>query len=174
MDLDDLVATMPHAVALGMTLTEADAARVAGTVAWAEERCTIGGLLHGGVLMAFADSLAAICAYLNLPEGASTTTTSSSTVFLRGVREGEVTATAEPLHAGRTTIVVQTALADASGRPVAQVTQSQAVLDEEEEEPAHSERAEQEQEPRRHEPEGDSRHDEFERVAEDIAEHPCA
>ena len=47
-----------------------DAARVAGSVAWAEERCTIGGLLHGGVLMAFADSLGAVCAFLNLPPGA--------------------------------------------------------------------------------------------------------
>jgi 1,4-dihydroxy-2-naphthoyl-CoA hydrolase len=127
-DLQRLVALMPFAASLGIELGEASAERVTGRMPWAPELCTAGGVLHGGVLMAFADSLAAICASLNLPEGASTTTTSSSTVFLRGVRDGEVTATAEPLHAGRTTIVVQTALADASGRPVAQVTQSQAVL----------------------------------------------
>jgi uncharacterized protein (TIGR00369 family) len=78
--------------------------------------------------MALADSVGAVCASLNIPEGGTTTTTSSSTVFLRGVREGEVAATARPLHAGRTVVVVRTDLADGAGRPVAQVTQTQAVL----------------------------------------------
>src|SRR5690242_18800411 len=128
MDLDDLVATMPHAVALGMTLTEADAARVAGTVAWAPERCTIGGLLHGGALMTFADSLGAICAFLNLPPGAGTSTIESKTNMFRGVRAGRVAATSTPLHVGRTTIVVQTDLRNADGKRVALVTQTQAVL----------------------------------------------
>jgi 1,4-dihydroxy-2-naphthoyl-CoA hydrolase len=126
-DLGRLLELMPFAGRLGIVLGAAAPAEVRGRLAWASELCTAGGVLHGGVLMAFADSLAGICAYLNLPAGASTTTTSSSPVFLRGVREGEVTATAAPLHAGRTTIVVQTALADAAGRPVAQVTQTQAV-----------------------------------------------
>ena len=128
MDLDELVATMPHAVALGVTLSEADAARVAGSVAWAEERCTIGGLLHGGVLMAFADSLGAVCAFLNLPAGARTVTIESKTNFLGAVREGTVTARARPLHVGKTTIVVETDVLDASGRRVARTTQTQAVL----------------------------------------------
>jgi 1,4-dihydroxy-2-naphthoyl-CoA hydrolase len=127
-DLGRLLELMPFAARLGIVLDAAAPAEVRGRLAWASELCTAGGVLHGGVLMAFADSLAAVCAYLNLPEGATTTTTSSSTVFLRGVRDGEVAARAAPLHAGRTRIVVQTALADAAGRPVAQVTQSQAVL----------------------------------------------
>jgi 1,4-dihydroxy-2-naphthoyl-CoA hydrolase len=79
-------------------------------------------------LMSLADSTAAVCAFLNLPPGAGTSTTSSSTVFLRGVREGTVTATARPLHVGRSTIAVVTELRDGDGRLVAQVTQSQAVL----------------------------------------------
>ena len=85
-------------------------------------------MLHGGALMALADSLGGICAFLNLPSGAQTTTVTSTTSFMRGVREGEVTAVARPLHAGRRVIVVQTDLHDDGGRRVAQVTQTQAVL----------------------------------------------
>jgi uncharacterized protein (TIGR00369 family) len=77
--------------------------------------------------MALADSLAGICAHLNLPPGARTATISSSTVFLRGVQAGVVTAVARPLHAGRAVIVVQTDLTDDGGQLVAQVTQTQAV-----------------------------------------------
>ena len=78
--------------------------------------------------MAFADSVGAVCAVLNLPPGTSTSTTGSSTVFLRGVRSGTVSATSHPLHAGRSTIAISTALRDDEGRLVAQVTQTQAVL----------------------------------------------
>jgi uncharacterized protein (TIGR00369 family) len=78
--------------------------------------------------MAFADSVGAVCAFLNLAPGASTSTTSSSTVFVRAVRDGTVTATARPLHAGRSTVAVTTQLTDSSGRLVAQTTQTQAVL----------------------------------------------
>jgi uncharacterized protein (TIGR00369 family) len=95
---------------------------------WAPELCTAGGVLHGGALMAFADTLGAICAFLNLPEGATTATVESKTNFFRPVREGQVKATARPLHVGRSFIVVQTAVVDASERPVAMVTQTQAVL----------------------------------------------
>lgn len=84
--------------------------------------------MHGGALIALADSLGAVCAYVNLHEGAQTTTVTSSTSFMRGVREGSVHGTARPLHAGRTVIVVQTDLRDDSARLVAQVTQTQAVL----------------------------------------------
>jgi 1,4-dihydroxy-2-naphthoyl-CoA hydrolase len=127
-DLDALLSAMPFARGLGMTLDAADADEVRGRVAWAPELCTTGGLLHGGVLMALADSLGGACAFLNLPPGAGTATTSSATAFLRGVREGEVVGVARPLHVGRTTIVVQTELRDDRGRRVAQVTQTQAVL----------------------------------------------
>jgi uncharacterized protein (TIGR00369 family) len=79
--------------------------------------------------MALADSLGAICAYLNLPEGATATSTiESKTNFFRGVRAGHVEATSRPLHVGRTTIVVQTDLLDADGKRAAQVTQTQAVI----------------------------------------------
>jgi uncharacterized protein (TIGR00369 family) len=81
--------TMPFAQTIGSELLEADAAAVRARVAWDESRCTAGGMLHGGALMSLADSAAAVCAFLNLPEGAAgTTTVESKTNFLRGVREG--------------------------------------------------------------------------------------
>jgi uncharacterized protein (TIGR00369 family) len=124
----DLVALMPFAQAIGMRIVRAGKDEVAAELDWAPERTTAGGALHGGALMAFADSAGAACAFLNLPAGAATSTTSSSTVFTRGVREGTVTATSRPLHVGRSTIAVVTELRDAAGRLVAQVTQTQAVL----------------------------------------------
>jgi 1,4-dihydroxy-2-naphthoyl-CoA hydrolase len=127
-DLEAAVAQMPFAAALGMVLDAARADEVRGRLAWAPERCTIAGTMHGGALMALADSLGGLCAFLNLPPGAATATISSSTVFTRAVREGEVTAITRPLHVGRSTIVIQTDLADQTGRRVAQVTQVQAVL----------------------------------------------
>jgi uncharacterized protein (TIGR00369 family) len=119
---------MPFAAGLGIVLDAATVGEVRGRLAWAPERCTSGGILHGGVLMALADSLGGICAFLNLPPGALTATTSSATVFTRAVRSGEVTAVTRPLHVGRTVIVVQTDMTDDAGRRVAQVTQTQAVL----------------------------------------------
>ncbi len=127
-DLGALVAAMPHAAALGVELESASADEVVGGFDWAEERCTAGGVIHGGALMALADSVGAVCAFLGLPPGTTTATTSSTTHFLRAVREGRVTATARPLHRGRAQVVVKTDLTDAQGRLVATVTQSQAVL----------------------------------------------
>ena len=127
-DLAALVASMPHAQALGITLESATADEVVGGFDWAAERCTAGGVIHGGALMALADSVGAVCAFVGLPAGATTATTSSTTHFLRAVREGRVTATARPLHRGRSQLVVKTDLVDGSGRLVATVTQSQAVL----------------------------------------------
>jgi uncharacterized protein (TIGR00369 family) len=127
-ELDGLVDMMPFAAGLGIVLDAAAPDEIRGRMPWAPERCTTGGILHGGVLMALADSLGGICAFLNLPSGAQTATTSSATVFTRAVRSGEVTAVTRPLHVGRSTIVVQTDLADDAGRRVAQVTQTQAVL----------------------------------------------
>src|SRR5215469_7131790 len=127
-NLVSLVAMMPFAAGLGLVLDAAAPDEVRGRLAWTPELCTTGGLLHGGALMALADSLGGICAFLNLPPGARTATTSSATVFTRALRDGEVTAVARPLHVGRTVIVVQTELSDQAGRRVAQVTQTQAVL----------------------------------------------
>ena len=127
-ELPPLAVAMPFADALGITIVEASADEVRGRLAWAPERCTAGGVLHGGALMAFADSLGAACAFLNLPEGATTGTIESKTNFFRAVREGEVEGVCRALHVGRTTIVVQTDMLDAAGRRVAQTTQTQAVI----------------------------------------------
>ncbi len=127
--MTELNDVMPFGALLGVELDEASANEVRGGLAWAPERCTAGGILHGGALMGLADSLGGLCAYLNLPEGASgTATIESKTNFFRAVREGRVTAVTRPLHVGRTLIVVQTDLHDDRGRHVAQVTQTQAVL----------------------------------------------
>ena len=128
MDTKNLAGLIPFAATLGINVTETTPQRVTATMDWAEERCTTGGILHGGALMAFADTIGAVCAVANLPPGAGTATIESKTNFFRAVREGVVTAISEPLHIGRTTIVVQTNLTDERGKPVAQVTQTQAVL----------------------------------------------
>jgi uncharacterized protein (TIGR00369 family) len=126
--LPALVAMMPFAEHLGIELEQATPEEVVGRVAWGPEKCTTAGLLHGGVMMATADTVGAVCAFLNLPEGATTSTIESKTNFFRGVREGAVRAVTRPLHVGRTTIVVQTDLVDDRGKRVAQVTQTQAVI----------------------------------------------
>src|SRR6476659_10985078 len=126
--LADMVAMMPFAVVLGIELRAAAAEEVVASMAWRDELCTTFGAMHGGAMMAMADSLGAVCAFLNLPAGASTSTIESKTNFFRGVREGRVHATSRPLHVGRTTIVIQTDLLDDRGKRVAQVTQTQAVI----------------------------------------------
>jgi uncharacterized protein (TIGR00369 family) len=125
----DLNEAMPFGALLGIEVDDASAEEVRGGLEWSAERCTAGGILHGGALMGLADSLGGLCAFLNLPDGATgTATVESKTNFFRGVREGRVTGVARALHVGRTFIVVQTDLRDDQGRHVAQVTQTQAVL----------------------------------------------
>jgi uncharacterized protein (TIGR00369 family) len=128
MELADMLATMPFAVTCGIVLDAATADEVRGHLPWSAERCTTAGMMHGGAVMTLADTTGAVCAFLNLPSGASTSTISSATNFFRAVRDGEVRATTRPLHAGRTTIVVQTELRDSNDKLVAMVTQTQAVL----------------------------------------------
>lgn len=90
--------------------------------------CTSNGILHGGVIMALADSTAAACAFANLPDGAfGTSTIEGKTNFLGAVTEGTVTAIARPLHVGGSTIVVETEVRHGD-RLVAKTTQTQAVL----------------------------------------------
>ena len=120
-------AQMPLGATLGIR-TFGDAEEVDGTLEFSPDLCTSGGALHGGVLMTLADTAGAVCAFLNLPAGARTVTIESKTNFLGAVREGTVTARARPLHVGKTTIVVETDVLDASGRRVARTTQTQAVL----------------------------------------------
>jgi 1,4-dihydroxy-2-naphthoyl-CoA hydrolase len=122
-------AAMPLGGTLGLELVAASAEEVLARLAWRAELCTAGGLLHGGALMALADTAGAYLAYLNLPDGAGgTATIESKTNFFRGVREGHVEARSRLLHRGRTTIVVETDLYDGAGKHVARVTQTQAVL----------------------------------------------
>jgi uncharacterized protein (TIGR00369 family) len=126
--MDDIFATMPLAAELGIKLVAARPDEVTLRLQWAERLCTTTGVMHGGALMALADTAGAVCAVLNLPPGAGTSTIESKTNFFRAVRDGHVDAVARPLHIGRSTIVVQTDLNDASGRRVAITTQTQAVL----------------------------------------------
>jgi len=119
--------TMPFMGLLGAEAVSASPEEVITRLAWAPSRCTAGGILHGGALMALADGTAGWCAFLNLPEGATTTTIESKTNFLRAVRNGVVEARARPLHAGRTVIVIDTELRDDGEKLVARVTQTQAV-----------------------------------------------
>ena len=128
MELPDLVATMPHATHLGIELTEATAERATATMPWREDVCTIGGVAHGGVLMAFADSIGAIVAFLNVPDGAGTSTIESKTNFFRPLAGGVAHATTTCIHAGRTTVVVQTEIRDDAGKLLSLTTQTQAVL----------------------------------------------
>jgi uncharacterized protein (TIGR00369 family) len=128
-ETDFLQETMPLAGTLGIRTIVSTPAEVRARLDWSEKLCTSGGVLHGGALMALADTTGGACAFLNLPEGASgTTTIESKTNFLRAVREGYAEAVSKPLHAGRTIIVVDTEVFDASGRLVSRTTQSQAVL----------------------------------------------
>jgi 1,4-dihydroxy-2-naphthoyl-CoA hydrolase len=126
--LAGLLAAVPFIGTLGIEVVSANPEEVVGRLAWREDLCTTGGALNGGVLMSLADNMGGTCAFLNLPEGAGTATISSSTNFLRGIREGYVTATSRPLRVGRSVIVVETELRDDDGRLAAHTTQAQAVI----------------------------------------------
>jgi 1,4-dihydroxy-2-naphthoyl-CoA hydrolase len=124
-----LHATVPYAAHLGIEIVAAAPSSVTGRLEWQESLCTAGGALNGGVIMALADNVGALCAFLNLPSGAAgTTTIESKTNFLRAVRSGHATTVARPLHVGRRIIVVESDVLDDEKRLVARVTQSQAVL----------------------------------------------
>jgi 1,4-dihydroxy-2-naphthoyl-CoA hydrolase len=123
----ELIALMPLAEGLGITVREATPERVVAELAWAPQLCTTAGIMHGGALMTLADTAGALVAFLGLPEGATTATITSTTHMFRPVTSGTVTAEALALHRGRTTVAVQTSLRDAESRLVAQTTQVQAV-----------------------------------------------
>jgi 1,4-dihydroxy-2-naphthoyl-CoA hydrolase len=128
-DTAQLHATVPLAATLGVRVAEATPTAVRLELEWREELCTAGGVLHGGALMSLADTAGAVCAFLNLPPGsAGTTTIESKTNLLAAVRAGTVTATAAPIHVGRSLLVVETELRDRDDRLVAKTIQTQAVL----------------------------------------------
>lgn len=126
---DALREAMPLCVTLDFRTVTNSPELVEIEVEWDEGLCTTAGVLHGGVLMALADSAGGACAFANLPEGAAgTSTIESKTNFLGAVREGSVRASARPLHVGSTTIVVETEVRTSGGKLVAKTTQTQAVL----------------------------------------------
>lgn len=119
---------MPLTALLGLEVESGSADGVVATGQWRPEYCTAGGLIHGGYLMAQADSVGAMCAFLNLPEGATTSTIESKTNFVRSVTSGTVTFSATPVHVGRSLIVVQTDATSDDGKLVSRTTQTQAVI----------------------------------------------
>jgi uncharacterized protein (TIGR00369 family) len=128
-DTTFLHAAMPLCATLGMRAVSLDPAAVVLEVDWSDTTTTAGGLMHGGTVMALADAAGGYCAFVNLPDGASgTATIESKTNMLRAVRNGAVRATSTVLHAGGSTIVVETEVRDGSDRLVAKTTQTQAVL----------------------------------------------
>ncbi|MGD8831238.1 MAG: PaaI family thioesterase [Pseudomonadales bacterium] len=126
----NLLDHMPFARLLGLEVTHAEKDGVTARFTVREDLCTTGRIMHGGAIMAVADTLGAIGAYLNLPDGArATTTIESKTNFLGAARLGaEVTAVTTPVHLGGRTSVWQTRLSTADGKAVALVSQTQLVL----------------------------------------------
>ncbi|HET7876729.1 MAG TPA: PaaI family thioesterase [Methylomirabilota bacterium] len=113
---------------LGVRFVEASRHRVVAELTIRDDLLTAGGRVHGGTLMALADSVGATGTVLNLPPGAGTTTIESKTNFFAGGREGKIRAEATPLHRGRTTQVWQTRVTDESGRLLSMTIQTQLVL----------------------------------------------
>lgn len=115
---------------MGMQLQSVAAERVEATMVVRPDLCTSGHTLHGGAMMAFADTLGAVGTFVNLPEGKRTVTIESSTKFIGGAKEGStLNGECVALHRGRTTMVWQTNLRNPDGKLCAVVTQTQIVLD---------------------------------------------
>lgn len=119
---------MPFSALLDLVLVSGSPEMVEATGMWKPEHCTAGGLIHGGYLMAQADSVGAMCAFLNLPDGATTSTIESHTSFFRPVASGTITFVASPLHIGRSMMVIQTDITRDDGKAVGRTTQTQAVI----------------------------------------------
>ena len=115
---------------MGLELTEVGPERVVATLAVRPDLCTTGGILHGGALMAFADTLGAVGTFVNLPAGKRTTTVESSTKFIGAARAGSVvTGECTALHRGRTTMVWQTRVTSDASKLCGVVTQTQLVIE---------------------------------------------
>ena len=120
---------LPFATLLGIELVSATTERIVARMRVREELCTQPAVLHGGAVMAFADTLGALATFVNLPEGAGTTTIESKTNFVAAAPVGsEVIGETTPLHRGRRTMVWQTRVSNPEGRLLALVTQTQLVL----------------------------------------------
>ncbi|HEY1299408.1 MAG TPA: PaaI family thioesterase [Stellaceae bacterium] len=120
---------LPFAALLGIEFVSAETDKIVARMRVREDLCTRPAVLHGGAVMAFADTLGAVGTILNLPEGAGTTTIESKTNFLASAPAGtEIIGEATPVHRGRRTMVWQTRISTAEGRLLALVTQTQLVL----------------------------------------------
>jgi uncharacterized protein (TIGR00369 family) len=115
---------------LGIRIVEASLDRIVAELDVRDEIMTGGSVVHGGTLMALADTVGAVATVVNLPPGAWTTTLESKTNFIAGGRRGTLRAEATPLHKGRRTQVWQTRVTDESGRLISLTTQTQMVIDE--------------------------------------------
>ncbi len=113
---------------LGIRFVEGSADRLVAELSYRAELTTVGGSLHGGTLMAFADTVGAAATVLNLPPGAGTTTLESKTNFFAAGRAGTIRAEATPLHRGKRTMVWQTRITDEGGRLLSLTIQTQMVL----------------------------------------------
>jgi 1,4-dihydroxy-2-naphthoyl-CoA hydrolase len=114
---------------LGIDFTDVTADKVVAQLMVRKDLCTIGDNLHGGAIMAFADTLGAVVAILNMPQGSRTTTIESKTNFLGGAALGaRITGESVPVHKGRTTVVCQTTIRSEAGKLLGLVTQTQLVI----------------------------------------------
>ena len=114
---------------MGIKFTDVTPDKVIAKLAVRKDLCTVGDSLHGGAIMAFADTLGAVVAILNMPQGARTTTIESKTNFIGGAAAGTtVTGESVAVHKGRTTVVCQTTIRSEAGKLVALVTQTQLVI----------------------------------------------
>lgn len=121
---------LPFADLLGVRFTSASRDKVTGELEVRDDLCTKPAVLHGGAIMAFADTLGAAATILNLPQEAWTTTIESKTNFLSSAPAGgKITGEATPVHRGRQTMVWQTRIVREDGRLVALVVQTQLVLE---------------------------------------------
>ncbi|MGC2521828.1 MAG: PaaI family thioesterase [Stellaceae bacterium] len=122
-------APLPFAALLGIEFVSATAERVVARMRVRDDLCTCPAVLHGGAVMAFADTLGAVGTIANLPDGAGTTTIESKTNFVAPAPAGtEVIGEATPVHRGRRTMIWQTRVTNPEGRLVALVTQTQLIL----------------------------------------------
>ena len=120
---------LPFAELLGIEFVSAAADRIVARLIVRSDLCTHPAVLHGGAIMAFADTLGAAGTFVNLPEGAGTTTIESKTNFVAPAPVGtEITGEAVPIHRGRRTMIWQTRITSSEGRLIALVTQTQLVL----------------------------------------------
>ncbi len=120
---------LPFGKLMGIRLTEATPERIVAELPVRDDLCTRPAVAHGGALMAFADTLGGVATFLNLPQGAGTTTIESKTNFVAAAPVGTtLTAETTPVHRGRTTMVWQTRITTEAGKLAALVTQTQLVL----------------------------------------------